>query len=87
MAKATVKTVDMHEEMEKDVIELASFAMNEFLKNEEMAEHIRKELDKRYSPTWHVVVGSNYGSHCTHETKHFIYFYIGPLAFIAFKSG
>ena len=39
------------------------------------------------SPTWHVVVGTNYGSHVVHATKNFIYFYIGPLAFLVFKSG
>ena len=39
------------------------------------------------SPTWHVVVGSNYGSHVVHATKNFIYFYIGPKAILIFKSG
>ena len=39
------------------------------------------------SPTWHVVIGTNYGSHVVHATKHFIYFYLGPKAILIFKSG
>jgi len=42
---------------------------------------------RRYSPTWHVVIGTNYGSHVVHATKHFIYFYLGPKAILIFKSG
>ena len=39
----------------------------------------QKEFDKKYNPTWHCVVGRNFGSHVTHETKHFIYFYLGQV--------
>jgi dynein light chain LC8-type len=48
---------------------------------------IKKEFDKKYGPTWHVVVGRNFGSYVTHETKHFIYFYLGQVAILCFKSG
>ena len=37
---------------------------------------LKKEFDKKYNPTWHCVVGRNFGSYVTHETKHFIYFYL-----------
>jgi hypothetical protein len=30
---------------------------------------------------------SNFGSYVTHETKHFIYFYLGQVAILCFKSG
>ena len=51
--QANVKTVDMTEEMEKEAIELASFAMNEFLKEVEMAAHIKKEFDKKFCNSRH----------------------------------
>ena len=35
----------------------------------------------------HVIVGRNFGSYVTHETKHFIYFYLGQVAVLLFKSG
>jgi hypothetical protein len=38
-------------------------------------------------PTWHCIIGTNFGSHVVHATKHFIYFYLGPKAILLFKSG
>lgn len=46
-----------------------------------------QEFDKKYNPTWHCIVGRNFGSYVTHETKHFIYFYLGQVAVLLFKSG
>ena len=42
---------------------------------------------RRRSPTWHCILGKNYGSHVVHATKHFIYFYLGQTAICLFKSG
>ena len=124
-----------------------------------MAAYIKKEFDSKHGPTWHCIVGRNFGaparcllllraascwadptclgstqqhtlrrtnchnaaavrkraprlagfparvrrspshlirppccppaagSYVTHETKHFIYFYLGPVAVLLFKSG
>jgi hypothetical protein len=38
----------MNEEMEKLAIEVASFALNEFHVESQMAAHIKKEFDKTY---------------------------------------
>ena len=43
----------------------------------DIAAFIKKEFDKKYNPTWHCIVGRNFGSYVTHETKNFIYFYMG----------
>lgn len=48
---------------------------------------VPQEFDKKYNPTWHCIVGRNFGSYVTHETKHFIYFYLGQVAILLFKSG
>jgi len=53
----------------------------------DVAAFIKKEFDKKYNPTWHVIVGRNFGSYVTHETKHFIYFYLGQVAVLIFKAG
>ena len=39
----------------------------------DIAAYIKKEFDKKYNPTWHCIVGRNFGSYVTHETKHFIH--------------
>ncbi|GFG28951.1 hypothetical protein Cfor_00353 [Coptotermes formosanus] len=70
--KAVIKNADMSEEMQQDA---------------DIAAYIKKEFDKKYNPTWHCIVGRNFGSYVTHETRHFIYFYLGQVAILLFKSG
>lgn len=52
----------------------------------DIAGSIKKQLDVKYGNTWHVVVGKNFGSYVTHEKGHFMYYYVGPLAFLVFKT-
>ena len=67
--------------------QVATQAMEKFNIEKDIAAYIKKEFDKKYNPTWHCIVGRNFGSYVTHETKHFIYFYIGQVAVLLFKSG
>lgn len=53
----------------------------------ECAEKIKIEFDTRWSPHWHCIVGRNFGSFVTHETKKFIFFYLGDKAVMLFKAG
>jgi dynein light chain LC8-type len=53
----------------------------------ECAEIIKKEFDTRWSPHWHVIIGRNFGSFVTHETKSFLFFYLGDKAIMIFKAG
>jgi dynein light chain LC8-type len=113
--KAVIKNVDMTEEMQQETVDIASAALEKYNIEKDIAAQIKKEFDRRHGPTWHVVVGKNFGSYVTHgehsssvfysparrchtpfllsdsafcstETKHFIYFYVGPLAFLIWKS-
>jgi len=84
--KAIIKNVDMTDEMQRESIEIAMTAMEKYTIEKDIAAQIKKEFDRRHGPTWHVVVGKNFGSYVTHETKHFIYFYVGPLAILIWKS-
>ena len=85
--KAVIKHADMNEEMQQDAIDCANVALEKFNIEKDIAAYIKKEFDKNYNPTWHCVVGRNFGSYVTHETKHFIYFYMGQVAVLLFKSG
>lgn len=69
-AKAIIKNVDMAEEMQQESIDVASAALEKYNIEKDIAAQIKKEFDKRYGPTWHVVVGKNFGSYVTHG-KHF----------------
>ncbi|KAG3268172.1 DYNLL1-like [Ictidomys tridecemlineatus] len=70
----------MLEEMQLDSVECdATQALEKY--------NIEKKFDKKYHPTWNCIVGRNFNSYVTHETKHFIYFYLGQVAILLFKSG
>ncbi len=107
----------MSEDMQQDAVDCASQALEKYNIEKDIAAFIKKEFDKKYSPTWHCIgewylhlflwkfvlcywiwpsyfikhsyyiVGRNFGSYVTHETKHFIYFYLGQVAVLLFKSG
>ncbi|XP_052766090.1 dynein light chain 2, cytoplasmic-like [Mya arenaria] len=85
--KAVIKNADMSEEMQQDAIDCASQALEKYNIEKDIAAFVKKEFDKKYNPTWHAIVGRNFGSYVTHETKHFIYFYLGQVAILLFKSG
>ncbi|KAG8468457.1 hypothetical protein KFE25_013540 [Diacronema lutheri] len=85
--KAVIKTVDMAEEMQTDAIEIAQEAIGSYMMEKDMANFIKREFDKKYQPTWHVIIGKSWGALVTHATKNFIYFYLGDIAILIFKSG
>lgn len=85
--KAVVKNADMNGPMQEDAVKIALTALEKFNIEKDIAAYIKKEFDKKHSPTWHCIVGRNFGSYVTHETKHFIYFYLGQVAILLFKSG
>ena len=85
--KAVIKNADMSEDMQQDAIDCATQALEKYNIEKDIAAFIKKEFDKKYNPTWHCIVGRNFGSYVTHETKHFIYFYLGQVAVLLFKSG
>ncbi|GAA5883561.1 hypothetical protein JCM3774_001740 [Rhodotorula dairenensis] len=83
-----IKSADMSEEMQKVAIQVATEAMAaDNAEEKDIAAYIKKDFDKRYGPTWHAVVGKNYGSYCTHETGNFLYWYMGNIAILLFKAG
>eukprot|EP00406_Dinophysis_acuminata_P003130 CAMPEP_0179228036 /NCGR_PEP_ID=MMETSP0797-20121207/9620_1 /TAXON_ID=47934 /ORGANISM="Dinophysis acuminata, Strain DAEP01" /LENGTH=123 /DNA_ID=CAMNT_0020935079 /DNA_START=125 /DNA_END=494 /DNA_ORIENTATION=- len=84
--KAVIKNADMAEDMQQDAIDCATQALEKYNIEKDIAAFIKKEFDKKYNPTWHAIVGRNFGSYVTHETKHFIYFYLGQVAILLFKS-
>ncbi|OCL12544.1 hypothetical protein AOQ84DRAFT_150492 [Glonium stellatum] len=84
--EAQIKSADMSEEMQQEAIEVATEAMSKYNIEKDIAQYIKKEFDSRKGATWHCIVGRNFGSFVTHETKHFIYFYLGHCAILLFKT-
>ncbi len=59
--KATIKNADMSESMTSDAIECAEEAMKKLNLEKDIAAHIKKEFDRKHLPTWHCIVGRNFG--------------------------
>eukprot|EP00276_Gloeochaete_wittrockiana_P010981 CAMPEP_0184655668 /NCGR_PEP_ID=MMETSP0308-20130426/14315_1 /TAXON_ID=38269 /ORGANISM="Gloeochaete witrockiana, Strain SAG 46.84" /LENGTH=89 /DNA_ID=CAMNT_0027092321 /DNA_START=60 /DNA_END=329 /DNA_ORIENTATION=- len=85
--KAVIKNADMSEDMQQDAIDTANQALEKYNVEKDIAAYIKKAFDQKYNPTWHCIVGRNFGSYVTHETKNFLYMYIGQVAILLFKSG
>ncbi|XP_012861959.1 dynein light chain 1, cytoplasmic-like [Echinops telfairi] len=83
----SMRHVDMSEEMKQYAVDVTSRALDEFVSEKDIAMYIKREFDNRYGPAWHCIVGRNFGSFVTHEPEHFIYFYLGYMAILLFKSG
>jgi len=87
---ATIKATDMDEQqMIEDAVDCSAQALEKFEedKNTEIAGFIKKEFDRRYQPTWHCVVGKNFGGYVTHELTNYIYFYLDEICVMLWRSG
>ena len=50
------------EDMQQDAIDCAAQAMEKYNIEKDIAAYIKKEFDKKYNPTWHCIVGRNFGT-------------------------
>ena len=53
----------------------------------DLAEFIKKGFDEKFGPTWHVIVGLNFGFSVSYEAKHFVHFWINQVGFLVYKFG
>ena len=83
---AVVKSCDMSEQMQQHAVDCVSFAFTQRRVLDDIAEIIKTEFDTMYLPTWHCVVGRDFGAYVTHETGRFIYFYIGQKGFLLWST-
>ncbi|XP_026474350.1 dynein light chain 4, axonemal [Ctenocephalides felis] len=73
-----VKFSDMSDEMKSESVELAVTACEKFAANNEAAARMVKEaMDKKFGPSWHVVVGEGFGFEVSYQTQNLMYMYNG----------
>ncbi|KAG9459675.1 hypothetical protein H6P81_004183 [Aristolochia fimbriata] len=51
-----------------------------------IAYNIKKEFDEVYGRAWHCIVGTSFGSFVTHSTGCFLYFSMGKIIVLVFKT-
>jgi dynein light chain LC8-type len=54
--------------------------------NSLIAKHVKQSFDLKYGPTWHCIVGENFGSFLTHEDASYILFTIDNYWVLLFRS-
>ena len=76
----------VHGEMKNDALKVAAAAIDGNQEEKDISKHIKVHFDQKYGPTWHCIVGSDFRAFVTHESKHFIFFYVGKLAICLYKN-
>ena len=79
--------MDEHGEMKRDAMSRAAMAIEQSTEEKAISRDIKGYMDQKYGPTWHCIVGSDFRAYVTHESKHFIFFYIGKTAICLYKAG
>ena len=77
---------DMTQEMIDEAREAAAQAFEVETQERAIASVIKREMERKHKGIWHCIVGKNFGSYVTHETKAYIYFYVGQMAVLLWKS-
>lgn len=83
------KLSDMPEEMRAECKDTVVNALDRpgIETYEQAAKAIKEQLDKKFGPPWHVVVGEGFGFEVTYELKHLMYMYHkGYMAIVIFKA-
>ncbi|KAJ6725497.1 DYNEIN LIGHT CHAIN 2 CYTOPLASMIC [Salix purpurea] len=62
--KIIIKNADMKDDMQKEAVDIAIAAFERNNVEKDVAEHIKKEFDKKHGPTWHCIVGRNFDAAC-----------------------
>ncbi len=60
--RADIKSCDMSEDMQRAAVNLASQALRKEHLQKEIAAFMKKEFDHNFTPNWHCVVGTSFGS-------------------------
>ncbi|VEL36967.1 unnamed protein product [Protopolystoma xenopodis] len=47
--------------LQEEAVSLAVEALHSYSQEVEIAEHLRSRFDAKYAPTWHCIVGRNFG--------------------------
>eukprot|EP00921_Rhytidocystis_pertsovi_P009259 GHVQ01014894.1.p2 GENE.GHVQ01014894.1~~GHVQ01014894.1.p2 ORF type:complete len:127 (+),score=19.42 GHVQ01014894.1:266-646(+) len=79
--------VEEDSELKSEAMQQASIAAQNFDMEKDISRQIKTYFDAKYSSNWHCVVGKNFASYATYESKNFLFFYVGQLAVLLYKMG
>lgn len=83
--KILIKQTNMSEDMQQDAVDSVTQAMEKHKVPMEIAAYVKKDFDKKYNPTWHCIIGKNFGSYVNYETQGLIYLFVGQVAILLYR--
>eukprot|EP00798_Chlamydomonas_sp_ICE-L_P007943 gene7943-1158_t len=91
--KFKLVTSYMPETLEQDAINIALVAVDKFKQLKDIAFHVKHEFDKKYPGSgkategvYHCIVGKNFASAVSHETRQMIHLTVDTYNIILWKS-
>jgi dynein light chain LC8-type len=85
--KETILDIGDNQDMWNELQKEAKHAVEHIKVEYKIAKHIKEKFDEKYGPNWHCVVGKNFSSYVSHETKNYAFFYEGQLGILLYKIG
>uniref|UniRef100_A0A915PQ90 Dynein light chain n=1 Tax=Setaria digitata TaxID=48799 RepID=A0A915PQ90_9BILA len=79
----TIRSTNFDEQLQEVVKEVAKRALNHFSAESEVASFIKKKFDELLGPSWHCIVGRNFGSHV--ECTFYVHLIYSKIAVILYK--
>lgn len=74
-------------EMKQDAFSVSAQALESNQEEKDISRYIKNHFDSKYGPNWVCIVGSDFKMQCTHESKTFIFHYVGKTAICLYKLG
>ncbi|XP_064458753.1 uncharacterized protein LOC135369052 isoform X2 [Ornithodoros turicata] len=81
-----IQAADMPQEMQRAAVESATQAVKLYSTEKHIAESIKQDFDTTFSPTWHCVVGRNWGSCVTHSKQCYVRMAYKDITILLYRS-
>jgi dynein light chain 4 len=85
--KSIVKHADMSSDLASEASDLIISAIDKQRGNYEgAAKQVKEQMDRKFGPSWHCIIGEGFGFEITYTMEHCMYlFYQGNIAVLLFK--
>ena len=85
--KLNVHFSDVYQDLLIAAVERASGLIDNKSPINEIAKALKKEFDKEFYPSWHCIVGNNFGAYVSNEEGKALYFTYGQTSILLFRAG
>ena len=81
-----INTADIPDDIRDAAIKAVQTELGKGIIEKDVATNVKKFCDEKFTGTWHVVVGRNFGCSITHDTKYVLFFMVDLMHVLIFKS-